>query len=110
MNPSSYLVTCLVAIALIATPTILPLQFPSITHAQTNSLSWSNLFDQARNLENADQYLEAENVYRQILSAPQPASLPELPTLRGSVEIQVALVIVVLVRFVKRLFLCFGSW
>lgn len=71
----SYFLTLLGAIALVITPAILPQQFHGITHAQTNSPDWSDLFIQARDLEYADQYLEAENIYRQILSAPRPASL-----------------------------------
>lgn len=75
MNLSSYLLRFLVSIALVTTPAILPQQFPSIAHAQTNSPDWSDLFTQARDLEYADQYLEAETIYRRILSAPRPASL-----------------------------------
>ncbi len=75
MINSSRLLTCLVSIALVVTPAIIPIQFQSIVHAQTSNSNWSNLFDQAQNLEGEDKYSEAEKIYRQILSAPRPASM-----------------------------------
>lgn len=70
----SYLLTSLVAIALI-TPAMIPLQFQSIAHAQINTADWSSLFKQAEDLEGEDKYLEAETIYRQILASPRPASM-----------------------------------
>ncbi len=75
MIHSSRLLTCLVSIALITTPAMIPTPFPSIAHAQTNSADWSDMFNQAQKLEGEDKYTEAEAIYRQILASPRPASM-----------------------------------
>jgi tetratricopeptide (TPR) repeat protein len=69
------LVISLVSIAPAITPIIFPEQFPGTAKAQTGSAGWSDLFDQAQRLESEDKYLEAEMLYRQILSQPRPDTM-----------------------------------
>ncbi|MBD2577442.1 hypothetical protein [Oscillatoria sp. FACHB-1406] len=79
MNFSTRLVVGLVSIvsvlAATITPAILPERLQSIAKAENGSAGWSNLFDQAQRLESEDKYPEAEMLYRQILSQPQPDTL-----------------------------------
>lgn len=51
MTNSCRLLTCLVSIALVATPAMISIPFQSIAHAQTNSTEWSDRFNQAQKLE-----------------------------------------------------------
>ena len=74
MTNSCRLLTCLVSIALVATPAMISIPFQSIAHAQTNSTKWSDRFNQAQKLEDEDKYAEAEAIYRQLLSQSRPAS------------------------------------
>lgn len=77
MAPSSRILTsltCLVSIALVATPALISIPFQNVAHAQTNSTEWSDRFNQAQKLEDEDKYAEAEALYRQLLSQSRPAS------------------------------------
>ncbi|HBE16469.1 MAG TPA: hypothetical protein DEG17_24755 [Cyanobacteria bacterium UBA11149] len=75
----SHLLNYIASIAIILIPLIpdraissVPI---SISQIQTDSADWQTLLEKAEDYENRERYQEAEILYRQILSAPQPDSM-----------------------------------
>lgn len=79
MVRSSHLLNYIASIAIILIPLIpdpaTSSVLISISQTQTDSADWQTLLEMAEDYENSDRYQEAEILYRQILSPPQPDSM-----------------------------------